>query len=72
MNDAVRRWSAGQTRYSIMESEFERFTGFRWDSGDINKNLLKHNVEDWECEQTFFNEPLIVLDDAKRSFSERR
>lgn len=55
-----------------MENEFEKFTGFQWDKGNINKNLIEHNVEDWECEQVFFNEPLIVLDDPKHSLFEKR
>ena len=55
-----------------MENEFEKFTGFQWDRGNINKNLIEHNVEDWECEQVFFNEPLIVLDDPKHSLVEQR
>ncbi|UCE35319.1 MAG: BrnT family toxin [Deltaproteobacteria bacterium] len=55
-----------------METEFEKFVGFQWDKGNSNKNLLKHNVEDWECEQVFFNEPLLVLDDPKHSLVERR
>ena len=55
-----------------MENEFEKIIGFQWDKGNINKNLLKHNVENWECEQFFFNEPLIILDDPKHSFSEKR
>ena len=55
-----------------METEFEKFVGFQWDQGNSNKNLLKHNVEDWECEQVFFNEPLLVLDDPKHSLVERR
>ena len=55
-----------------MENEFEKFTGFQWDRGNINKNLIEHNVEDWECEQVFFNEPLIVLDDPKHSLIEKR
>ena len=41
-----------------MESDFEKFTGFQWDEGNKNKNLIKHQVENWECEQVFFNEPL--------------
>ncbi len=55
-----------------MEDEFEKFTGFQWDKGNINKNLLNHNVDNWECEQIFFNEPLIILDDPKHSLSEKR
>jgi hypothetical protein len=37
----------------------------------LNKNLDKHNVENWECEQIFFNEPLIILGDPKHSFLEK-
>ena len=55
-----------------MKDEFEQFTGFQWDEGNIDKNLYKHNVENWEFEQIFFNEPLIILDDPEHSFSEKR
>ena len=55
-----------------MKNELEQFTGFQWDEANINKNLLKHNVENWECEQIFFNEPLIILDDPTHSLSEKR
>ncbi len=55
-----------------MENEFVKIIGFQWDEGNIDKNLFKHNVENWECEQIFFNEPLIILDDPKHSFSEKR
>jgi hypothetical protein len=55
-----------------METGFEKFAGFQWDQGNTNKNLLKHHVEDWECEQVFFNEPLLVLDDPKHSLVEKR
>ena len=55
-----------------MTNDFEQFTGFQWDKGNIDKNLLKYQVQNWECEQIFFNEPLIILDDSKHSFSEKR
>ena len=55
-----------------METEFEKFVGFQWDEGNTHKNLLKHHVEDWECEQVFFNEPLLVLEDPKHSIAEKR
>lgn len=55
-----------------MKNEFEHFTGFQWDKGNIDTNLVKHNVENWECEQIFFNEPLIILDDPKHSLLEKR
>jgi len=55
-----------------MEKIFEQFSGFQWDRGNIDKNLIKHNVENWECEQLFFNRPLLVLDDPEHSVSEKR
>jgi hypothetical protein len=55
-----------------METEFEEFAGFQWDEGNINKNRVKHQVEDWESEQVFFNEPALVLDDPKHSLIEKR
>ena len=54
-----------------MDKEYPEFKGFEWDDGNRDKNL-KHGVENWECEQMFFNEPLIVLDDPKHSIAERR
>jgi len=55
-----------------MEGEFDRFTGFEWDKGNRGKNPVKHNVQDWECEQVFFNKPLLVLSDLKHSSEEKR
>jgi len=52
--------------------EFSDWTGFQWDKGNRNKNLIKHSVEDLECEQVFLNEPLIILDDPKHSGTEKR
>jgi len=54
-----------------MEKEYPDFTGFDWDQGNINKNR-NHDVEYTECEQIFFNEPIIILDDPKHSFAETR
>ena len=55
-----------------MENEFANIIGFQWDKGNSDKNLFKHNVENWECEQIFFNEPLVIMDDPKHSFLEKR
>ncbi len=46
--------------------------GFQWDRGNNNKNWLKHEVGNNECEQIFFNEPLLVYADSKHSGSEKR
>ena len=54
-----------------MTGEYLEFTGFDWDAGNREKNL-KHGVHASECEQVFFNEPLLILDDAKHSVAEER
>ncbi|MFA5687761.1 MAG: BrnT family toxin [Kiritimatiellales bacterium] len=46
--------------------------GFDWDAGNSDKNWLKHSVSIKECEEIFFNEPLIVLEDLKHSMLEQR
>lgn len=47
-------------------------SGFEWDSGNITKNQDKHNVSTGECEQIFFNKPLIVKRDSRHSAVENR
>ena len=54
-----------------MTSEYLDFTGFEWDAGNREKNL-KHGVHASECEQVFFNERLLILDDSKHSAAEDR
>ncbi len=51
---------------------FNSCTGFQWDYGNIDKNWLKHKVSNNECEQIFFNEPLLIADDKKHSDIELR
>lgn len=46
--------------------------GFQWDKGNIDKNLQKHNVKNTECEEVFFNRPLMIGDDKKHSIIEKR
>jgi uncharacterized DUF497 family protein len=55
-----------------MEKLFDKCTGFEWDDGNFLKNWLRHRVTQGECEQVFFNEPLIVFDDIKHSQKEKR
>ena len=52
--------------------DFERLTGFQWDDGNARKSADKHGVSQSEAEQVFFNEPLLVVDDARHSHSEPR
>lgn len=41
--------------------------GFDWDDGNSEKNWIKHGVSRNECEEIFFNQPLIVRGDPKYS-----
>lgn len=54
-----------------MTGEYPEFAGFEWDAGSKEKNL-KHGVHASECEQVFFNAPLLILDDPKHSEAEDR
>lgn len=53
-------------------NDLSRFTGFEWDAGNRDKNQLKHRVSPSECEQAFFNQPMLLLDDPKHSALEAR
>ena len=46
--------------------------GFDWDEANLTKNWEKHRVTPWECEQLFFNLPLVVADDPDHSITEAR
>ncbi len=46
--------------------------GFEWDEGNSEKNWIRHQVTKNECEEIFFNIPLIVADDKKHSGEETR
>jgi uncharacterized DUF497 family protein len=55
-----------------MKDEFENIVGFQWDDGNVDKNRVLHNVENWEYEQVFFNDPLLIIDDPRHSTTEER
>lgn len=44
--------------------------GFQWDDGNSSKSWLKHGVAPTECEEIFFNRPLLLLTDEKHSGTE--
>ncbi|MEI8055447.1 MAG: BrnT family toxin [bacterium] len=46
--------------------------GFEWDRWNFDKNWSKHKVSHLECEQVFFNRPLLLFDDTKHSREEVR
>ena len=47
-------------------------TGFQWDEGNSEKNWVRHGVRNSECEQIFFNRPIVVSDDERHSQLEAR
>jgi hypothetical protein len=51
--------------------DLAKITGFDWDVGNARKNE-KHGVSTAEAEQIFFNEPLLLIGDAKHSQGEPR
>lgn len=46
--------------------------GFDWDAGNGRKNADKHGVSQADAEQIFFNDPLLLLADARHSLWESR
>lgn len=51
---------------------FSKITRFDWDKGNDTKNWAKHKVSQFECEQVFFNQPLVVQSDEVHSGKEPR
>lgn len=47
-------------------------SGFEWDTYNSEKIRARHGVTPVECEQVFFNRPIVVGDDVRHSASENR
>ena len=56
----------------VVASPFDGCIGFDWDRGNLDKSWRLHGVPFWECEQVFFNERLLVVEDVRHSGAERR
>lgn len=57
------------TVYNFKNTPVEEF---EWDKGNEFKNQDKHDVSNPECEEVFFNQPLITSNDEKHSTDEAR
>ena len=55
-----------------MFHRFPDLTGFDWDDGNRLKNEQKHEVSVGECEQLFFNKPLVILEAHAHTTGEDR
>ena len=51
---------------------FPDLLGFDWDEENRLRKEEKHGVSLGECEQLFFNEPLVMLGDYAPNMAERR
>ncbi len=51
---------------------FSQCVGFEWDEHNALKNWEKHRVAPRECEEVYFNSPLVVGPDPKHSAGEPR
>jgi uncharacterized protein len=56
----------------VISDVLAKCTGFEWDKHNSEKIKTKHNVTPAECEQVFFNLPLIAGSDEKHSQIEAR
>ena len=45
---------------------------FEWDSGNSQKNVLKHRVTNEECEEAFFDPNKRIIRDIAHSHDEKR
>ncbi|HIJ87182.1 MAG TPA: BrnT family toxin [Desulfuromonadales bacterium] len=52
--------------------KLNNIAGFEWDAGNIDKNWVKHGVSNAECEEVFFNTPLLIRPDSSHSQEEAR
>jgi uncharacterized DUF497 family protein len=52
--------------------DFKQIADFNWDDGNGRKSTEKHDVSQSEAESVFFNDPLIIAEDARHSETEQR
>lgn len=52
--------------------DLDQIDGFHWDEGNARKSVKKHGVGRSETEETFLNEPLLLVEDIVHSRSELR
>jgi uncharacterized DUF497 family protein len=55
-----------------LHARLAQATGFEWDAGNATKSWAKHEVSQAECEQLFFNVPLVLAADPAHSAREDR
>ncbi|MBI4318855.1 MAG: BrnT family toxin [Chloroflexi bacterium] len=54
-----------------MRTDWTSLERFQWDDGNL-EHITKHQVDAAECEQVFFNRPLVISEDEAHSQTEER
>ena len=57
---------------SPFPDELAGCTGFDWDDGNVGKNWERHRITPGECEQVFFQRPILIAADPVHSQDEAR
>ena len=52
--------------------DLDQIAGFDWDDGNRRKSVDKQGDSQAEAESIFFNDPLVVVEDARHSEAEPR
>ena len=52
--------------------DLSKIEKFDWDDGNQSKNWIRHQVSTTECEEVFFNLPLLLSNDTQHSQIEKR
>lgn len=50
----------------------DRYKGFEWDKGNIDKSYQKHGITPNEAEEAFLDEKAVILRDVSHSQKEER
>ena len=58
-------------KYMKLSSVFSKVVEFEWDEGNL-EHIRKHRFNYKECEQVFYNKPILVSPDEKYSQIESR
>ena len=53
-------------------NNLSKCSSFQWDEENIVKNLIPHGVTFLDCEQVFFNLPMVSYEGIKHSQTEKR
>jgi len=50
----------------------DKYKGFEWDKGNVDKSYQKHGITPNEAEEVFLDEKAIIVKDLKHSQQEER